>query len=297
MRTFVPRRPGRPPDAAGAENAYRIGMESASGSSVSVVVPSKNRPAEIARMLASLRAQPTAPLEVIVIDQSEPRYTIAEFPGLVHVHAPHLTGLTAARNAGVALACGKVVQFFDDDVELDSDCVRFVAEAFANRPELVGAQCTIHNPWDDEPFGLHQASSILFERGFFNSRPRRERGDIVPRLIDGLASAYRRSIFERERFDEQLPGYGLAEDWDFTKRASRHGRLIVINDARVRHLPSQNNRYDVQKYLDARWNNILYLYDKLNAGGDVRNRLWRRWWMIGEGLRAVRTARRLRSLR
>lgn len=276
---------------------YGVRMESASRLSVSVVIPTKNRPLEIVRMLASLRAQPTPPLEVIVIDQSTPRYRIDEFEGLQHVHAPDLAGLTAARNAGIALARGNIVLFFDDDVELDTDCVRYVAEAFERRPDAVGAQCNIHNPWDDEPLGLHHVAAFVFERGFFNPRPRRLRGERVPRLIDGLASAYRRSLFEHERFDEQLPGYGLAEDWDFTMRASRHGRLIVVEDARVRHLPSPNNRYDVQRYLGARWQNILYLYDKLDAGRDVRNRLWRRWWMIGEGLRALRTARRVRPLR
>jgi glycosyltransferase involved in cell wall biosynthesis len=264
---------------------------------VSVVVPTKNRPAEIARMLRSLRAQRTPPLEVIVIDQSTPRYDLEGFQGLQHIHAPGLSGLTAARNAGVALARGDVVLFFDDDVELDTDCVRFISEAFMRRPDVIGAQCNIHNPWDDDPPGLHHVAAYIFERGFFNPREQRVRGKRVPRLIDGLASAYRRDLFKSEQFDEQLPGYGLAEDWDFTKRASSYGRLIVVEEARVRHLPSPNNRYDVQNYLRARWQNILYLYDKLDARRDVRNRLWRRWWMIGEGLRAFRTARKMRSLR
>jgi len=272
-------------------------METVGELTVSVVIPTKNRPAEIARMLASLRAQPTAPLETIVIDQSTPRYELEEFEGLQHVHAPTLSGLTAARNVGVARARGDVILFFDDDVELDADCVKFVAEAFVRRPDVIGAQCNIHNPWDDDPPSLHRIGTYIFERGFFNPREQRMRGKRVPRLIDGLASAYRRTLFESEQFDEQLPGYGLAEDWDFTKRASRYGQLIVIEEARVRHVPSPNNRYDVQKYLGARWQNILYLYDKLDARRDIRNRLWRRWWMIGEGIRALRTSRKMRSLR
>lgn len=264
--------------------------------SVSVVVPTKNRPLEVARMLASLRAQETQPLEVIVVDQSTPRYELEPFPGLIHLHEPAFSGLTAARNRGVAEANGDVLLFFDDDVLLESDCVAEVAAVFARRPDVIGAQCAIHNPWDDDPLSLWDVSTWIFEHGFFSSRPRRRGGDRVPRLIDGLASAYRRSLFAHERFDERLTGYCFAEDWDFTKRAERYGRLVIAERARVRHVASPVNRANKQRYLELRRENILYLYDKLEAGRDVRNRLWRGWWVFGERLRAIRLAQQTRTL-
>ena len=269
----------------------------AHATTISVVVPSKNRPAEIVRMLRSLRSQPTQPCEVIVVDQSTPRYDIPSFPGLVHVHDPGLSGLTAARNCGVDRARGDVVLFFDDDVLLESDCVGEIADLFQRRPDVVGAQCAIRNPDDDEPPRLWNLSTRIFEHGFFDSRPMRRGGDSVPRLIDGLGSAYRRSLFDRERFDERLTGYCLAEDWDFTKRAGRHGRLIIAERARVRHEHSPINRHDVDRYLELRREAFLYLYEKFEAGRDVRNRLWRAWWICGERLRALRIARQTRSLR
>ena len=261
-------------------------------SSISVIIPSKNRPDEVARMLASLRAQPTMPLEVIVIDQSAVRYNLEPFPELVHVHAPELGGLTAARNAGIERARARVLLFFDDDVVLMSDCVSDVAHVFADRPDVIGAQCTISNPWDGRPATLYDLSARIFEHGFFDPRPKRRGADTVPRLIDGLASAYRRELFDRERFDEQLPGYGLAEDWDFTKRAARYGNLIVIPEARVDHLHSATNRHDPVTYMRLRATNILYLYDKLRAGDDWRNHVWKQWWLLGEGLRRVRLQRK-----
>jgi GT2 family glycosyltransferase len=265
-------------------------MESSTSPPISVVIPSKNRPREIARMLGSLRAQLTMPREVIVIDQSTPRYELEPFPELVHVHEPQLNGLTAARNRGVDLARGDIVLFFDDDVVLRSDCVPEIARTFATRPDIVGAQCTIHNPWDDNPTSLYDLSTRIFEHGFFDQRPRRVGADEVPRLIDGLASAYRRSLFSRERFDETLPGYGLAEDWDFTKRAARHGTLVVVPGARVDHEHSTTNRHDARSYISMRRRNILYLYEKLNAGRDPRNRLYKQWWVLGETLRGFRYA-------
>ncbi len=247
-------------------------------------------------MLASLQAQPTRPLEVIVVDQSSSPYALEPFPELVHLYEPQLGGLTAARNHGVSRVKGDVVLFFDDDVVLQSDCVAAIAELFAQRPDVVGAQCSIHNPWDDEPFSLHDASRLVFEHGFFDARPKRDRWGTTPRLIDGLASSYRRSLFDHERFDESLPGYGLAEDWDFTKRASRHGKLAVAEKARVEHKHSSANRPDVAAYMRMRRTNILYLYEKLRADRDIRNRIWKAWWILGESLRALKYSRKARPL-
>jgi GT2 family glycosyltransferase len=264
---------------------------------LSVVVPTKNRPTEIARMLRSLRAQPTMPIEVLVIDQSTPPYALEPFPQLRHVADAEIRGISAARNRGTDLARGDIVLFFDDDVVLESDCVREVARAFAERDELIGVQCAIRNPWDDAPRSLYDLSARIFEHGFFDKRPRRRRGVLEPRLIDGLASAFRRRLFAHERYDEALPGYSLAEDWDMTKRAALHGTLGVVAGARVRHLHSAANRSGAAAYAALRRRNILYLYDKLGAGRDPRNRVWRLWWVLGERLRGVRIARRSRAAR
>jgi GT2 family glycosyltransferase len=245
-------------------------------------------------MLRSLRAQATLPLEVIVVDQSTPAYPLEPFAQLVHLNDPRIGGASAARNRGIELARGEIVLFFDDDVVLESDCVHAVAAAFAARPELVGAQCTIENPWDGAPLTLYDLSTRIFEHGFFDAQPRCRRRETIPRLIDGLACAYRRELLARERFDEALPGYSLAEDWDLTKRAARHGALTVVADARVRHLHSPKNRFDAVAYARLRRTNVLYLYDKLQARRDLRNRLWKQWWLLGETLRAARTSRRAR---
>jgi len=243
-------------------------------------------------MLASVRAQATLPLEVLVIDQSAEPYPLEPFAALVHVHDPQIGGASAARNRGAELARGDVVLFLDDDVVLESDCVRAIARAFAARPGLVGAQCAIHNPWDDAPPSLYDFSTRVFEQGFFNARPQRRGKEEIPRLIDGLASAYRRDLLRYERFDEALPGYSLAEDWDLTKRAARRGALTTVAAARVRHEHAQTNRLDPAAYAKLRRRNILYLYEKLGAARDPRNRLWKQWWLLGETLRALRTSLR-----
>jgi GT2 family glycosyltransferase len=256
--------------------------------SISVVIPTKDRPDEVMRMLSSLREQHTMPLEVIVVDQSTPAYILQPFPQLVHLHEPQIGGLTAARNRGVDSARGDVVLFFDDDVLLETDCVREIALAFAARRDLVGAQCSISNPRYNPERSLFELSERIFRHGFFDPRPRIYRGEIIPRLIAGLASAYRRDLFESERFDEALTGYGLAEDWDMTMRARRHGSLTTVPAARVRHEESPKNRADFATFAKMRRRNFLYLYHKLNADRNPVNRLCLQWFLLGEHLRDLK---------
>lgn len=83
---------------------------------VTVVVPVKDRPAELARLLAALRADPlTADLPLVVVDDGSAAPVRAD--GAVVLRHPTARGPAAARNAGLRAAGTPVVAF------LDSDCV------------------------------------------------------------------------------------------------------------------------------------------------------------------------------
>lgn len=229
------------------------------------------------------------PCQVIVVDQSTPAYVLEPFSQLVHLHDTQIAGLTAAPNRGVDASYGDVVLFFDDDVVLETDCVLEVARAFAERPEVIGAQCCISNP--DAPPLFYVFTERLFRLGFFNARPVRSAGrpvETVPRLIGGLASAYRRTLFDYERFDENLTGYGYAEDWDMTKRAARHGALAIVGAARVRHLHSPKNRANRATIAKLRRRNFLYLYQKLGGDQKLANRICKEWFLVGEALHGIK---------
>ena len=83
---------------------------------VTVVVPVRDRPAELARLLAALRADPaTRDLPVVVVDDGSAEPVVAAGARVVR-HAT-ARGPAAARNAGLRLADTGAVAF------LDSDCV------------------------------------------------------------------------------------------------------------------------------------------------------------------------------
>jgi glycosyltransferase involved in cell wall biosynthesis len=253
---------------------------------LTVVIASKNRSKDIHKCLSSIRAQRTQPDEIIVIDQSETPYDLSSFGPIVHVYNPRLKGLTAARNASLDLIRSDLVLFLDDDVELTTDCVAYIADDFVRRPKAIGLGLNI--TWPESRGVLARFWRLIFEHGFFNYKPIRRRTGTELRRVIGCAMAFRFWLFSHERFDESLTGYGLGEDLEFSVRSRRRGELWMCDRARVVHHVSPANRTTRQSARRDRWAHGLYFYDKLDADRQRLNRLWRAWWMFGESLRWLR---------
>jgi mycofactocin system glycosyltransferase len=97
---------------------------------VTVVVPVRDRPAALARLLAALRVDPdTAQLPVVVVDDGSV-VPVDGGPGVRVLRHPGPRGPAAARNAGLAAATTDLVAF------LDSDCVPVAGWLARLRPHL-----------------------------------------------------------------------------------------------------------------------------------------------------------------
>jgi GT2 family glycosyltransferase len=253
---------------------------------IAVVIASKNRPQNIRAALASIEAQGYAPSEVIVVDQSDTKYALEEYADVRHIYDPALSGLTAARNRGISELHSDCVLFIDDDVALRPDTLSALESAFASYPDAVGFQCDDLEQHDEGRLtGLLNAA---FELGFF-SRSRQRRGNVIETTwLGGFAMAYRSSVFAFERFDEHLTGYSFGEDWDFSKRAARHGRLLVAQGAEVHHYHSPVNRAGNKSLCKMRWQNYRYFFVKHGAGKSFLSRVQLAWWSLGETYRWLR---------
>lgn len=111
--------------------------------SLSVVVCTHNRPADLERCLAGLAAV-RRPIEVVVVDSaSDPpvEALVAATASARYVYEPR-PGLSTARNRGVEATTGDVVAFVDDDAIPAADWADELAAAFA-RPEVgcAGGEC------------------------------------------------------------------------------------------------------------------------------------------------------------
>lgn len=215
---------------------------------LSLVIATRARPEPLAATLASLARCEPPPAETLVVDGDETGSAAAvverfagALPALRHVRAP--AGLTRQRNAGIAAATGDVVVFCDDDVALDREVFAVLAAAYED-PGVVGATGRVTEE-EDRRVGRSRSRirSLLLggPEGTMTSfgYPRRivdagRARDVE--FVHGCLMSARRDAAERVGFDEQLPGYGLAEDEDFGYRLSRLGRVRYLPDAHVVHL-------------------------------------------------------------
>ena len=108
--------------------------------SVSVVVPTCNRPDDLRRCLTALHAQLSPRrVEIVVVDNrpggSSTPAVVRDFPGVVFIEERR-PGLSYARNAGFAAATGNILVAIDDDVTVPAGWLERLLRPFV-RPEVM----------------------------------------------------------------------------------------------------------------------------------------------------------------
>ncbi len=110
---------------------------------VTVVVPTRSRPAALVGALASILDCDWPSFDVVVVDNARDGQTatalrrhFGEHPQLRCVQEPR-PGVSAARNAGVSVAAGEIVAFVDDDVVVDRGWITALVDNLAD----TGAAC------------------------------------------------------------------------------------------------------------------------------------------------------------
>jgi len=133
-------------------------MSSPTLARASVIVPTAlSRPDQLLGCVERLLDLDHPDYEVIVVDNRRLEAPRAKLPGVRVVRQPR-PGISAARNAGLAVATGEVVAFTDDDVEVDRAWLRALGERFAREPKLAAVTGLV------VPAQLETAAQIWFEQ-------------------------------------------------------------------------------------------------------------------------------------
>lgn len=246
---------------------------------ISLIVATKDRPADLRTLLDSLRKQAHAPEEIIVVDASQDSVEsiLMEFPELSIRYRSHWPpSATAQRNAGI-LACSAdatLIGFADDDTT-------FEPQAFANMrsfwsdaaPSVLGAAFNLCNyparrtsllkqSWLAERIGLYCATPGMVSQSGWQTMI----GKVaVTQFVEWLPSSavlFRREVFDQTIFDEGFDNYSYLEDLDLTYTLSRVGQLAVIADAGFCHFSSPNGRVSTRDFGRCEVRNRLYLVRK-----------------------------------
>jgi glycosyltransferase involved in cell wall biosynthesis len=214
--------------------------------SLSVVIPTKDRAAALARTLDALEAQRVgdARIEAVVVDNGSTDGTVEQVRGRVRdaaiplqlLEQPH-GGPAAARNAGVKAAGGEVLLFLGDDTEPEN-------------PGLLRAHLDLHAARPEETYGVlgritwsPRSPVTPFMRWLENGGPQFHYCELEAGPVDATSYFYsshasvKRSMLERTGgFDERFPTAAV-EDTELGVRLADagleldyHPELLVFHD-------------------------------------------------------------------
>jgi GT2 family glycosyltransferase len=264
------------------------------------IIPTLNRPRELRSAVHTVLDQTVLPGEICIVDASEQaparpeiiRLCAERSLSLDYVH-PAPRGLTLQRNMGVDRTEGDPVFFLDDDVRLAPDCHEQILNEFSRHgPEVGGiaptpmipprSQGRVSRGWH-RAFGLGGCTRNNHARmkpGFWCENVCNPTEVVEVQCMRGLCMAFRRKVFDDERFDEALAGYAFKEDVDFTYRVSRRFTLLQTPLATCDHLEAQTGRLPTHRLMRLALGNHLYLHRK-NMPQDLKHRaaLW--WGLLG----------------
>jgi glucosyl-dolichyl phosphate glucuronosyltransferase len=179
---------------------------------ISIIIPTFNRAAQLARTLTSIGNEVGAanPVEVIVVDNGSTDKTETTYQA-VREYFPrhdwryvyeHMPGLLSGRHCGAKEARGEILAYIDDDVVLSASWLDGLMSAFSN-PEvaLVGGpsfpEYEVEPPewlgsfWHQDADGRR----TLFELSLIDSGPAVRPED--PLCVPGLNFSIRKDVFDR----------------------------------------------------------------------------------------------------
>ena len=180
---------------------------------VSVIIPTYNRAWVLKEAVDSVLAQEFGDFELIVVDDGSTDATaelLAAYADRVRVLRQTNRGVSAARNAGIAAARGKLIAFLDsDDLWLPGKLGRQVEFFNSHAGVLIGQteELWVRNGLRVNPGCRHRKrNGIIFEPS------------LELCLVSPSAGMVRRELFDQVGlFDESLPA---CEDYDLWLRVS-----------------------------------------------------------------------------
>jgi glycosyltransferase involved in cell wall biosynthesis len=202
----------------------------------SIIIPTYNRPAELAACLESLACldYPLGRFEVIVVDdgsQIRLETLVASFSDrldIVLVRQPH-SGPAVARNKGAAQAKGELLAFTDDDCTPAADWLKTLAARFAETPDIMIGGRTL-NVLLDNPYSTASDLLIRYLYAYYNRDPH-QAGFFTSNNLTVPQGRFR----QIGGLDMFFPRAG-AEDREFCERWLRHGfRMIYAPEVLIYH--------------------------------------------------------------
>jgi GT2 family glycosyltransferase len=255
---------------------------------VSVVICTRDRPADLARCLQSFAQQIRVPDQIVVVDNAprDDATRLATTSAGVDYVREDRPGLDIARNTGALRATGDIVAYTDDDVVLHPGWLQHIVSAFDHDDiwavmglvlpaELATeAQCIFERHWS---FGRGYTRRD-YGPAFYEAT--RRRGCPAWEIGAGANMAIRRRVFDIVGlFDERLDvgAAGCSGDSEMWYRILHHGGICRYEPtAVVSHYHRQT--YDalarqIYAYMSGHTAALLVQYERTGEFGNLRRLL------------------------
>jgi GT2 family glycosyltransferase len=293
-----------------------LGSDAAMGSArkltVSVLVPTKNRPDELAVALRSIFVQTVLPRQIVIVDQSaddrsrialdhemEKAGVAAERISLVYVYEPQIAGTAAARNRLMELGEADILLFVDDDAELERQFIDELLAVYEEWPEVDGVSGIITNY--SVAARRFRLWASVFARGpfhderqpiYWNADRLRRSAPLPVSKFTGAAMSFRADVARRALFDERLTGASREEDTDFCEQL-KPATLLIGPRARFIHRRRLRDRSG-EHWLTEHAHTAYYLFRRHWRAKTV-NRLCFAWLHVGYAVAVTLACYKARS--
>jgi len=284
-------------------------------SGISIIIPTKNRQQVLSIPIASFLFQNIQmPMQFIIIDQSDKPATDLLLSKLLdiiaacgkdcelnYIHAPHVNGLTQAKNVGISKSRYTIITVLDDDMVLLPGFVENVLKGLHQGYDAVsGVQI-------QDVFSMsiwREIYKTVFFRGYLADNRRKinrhflKYPPFVPaKVLSGGLTVYKKKLFEKARFDERLRGYCLGEDFIFSRDLLRAGAKIAIcTRALAFHLRYSSGHSKPYERFEAKSSSLLYICAQESSHRrEFRNYIFASWALFGVFVDACITSLKMRS--
>jgi len=281
---------------------------------ISVIIPTRDRPNDLADLLQTILYQNYMPSEVIVVDDSPTcsaksiwNLYVSSFRSkdcdLKYVLGDG-DGLPAARNLGVKVAKGDAILFLDDDTLLsDKNVIKVIAEFLEKNSDAMGVQpliisLNIFTPISKRNLLACKLENIIYKALMLTYNQdntlsvRRSGASIFPNSLSkivraerlsGCCCCYRREIFRRFKFDTNLKRWGSKEDLDFSYRIYKKNpySLYVIPCAKIIHKQTSKGRLQTKTTIHMFTIYWFYVFFKDIFDSSIVNLIAFMWALMG----------------
>ncbi|MDX8388396.1 MAG: glycosyltransferase [Ghiorsea sp.] len=249
------------------------------GNPVSILVITRGRPKLLARVLSDLKKQQyQETFEIVVVEETD---TPIAPEGVIYVpHPMKNLGIAYARNLSVEHAQYDTLVFIDDDCRVAPDWLSKLVKPLTDE-DVLGVQGGVVVPEGTNAVGW--AECLLGFPGGGVTRVVEARGQVQQTIeVSTLNACYRKSEVLKVGGFSSAARFG-GEDYLLAKRIAKHGKLLFVPDAMVKH-EARGNVVAIWTWFIRRGRAEFDLYDSGDAPEDFLG------WMLRSSLALKLTA-------